>query len=315
MGRARGRGLPARGIAALALAPVAGPSRDAVASLDGAGPLVLSTAACRRSRRPASTCRRLDRSAQPAVRAAVPAVDRRRRRSAAGSACPGRDDRRVRRRRVALPAGHDVLEGVRLGGPQGRDAHDPPRPRRRVVVRDATCGTRSRRDAVLAPAEGVPGAFALPASVAGPRGGGTRSRASPTASPATARRRRSCSASTRCSSRTIAIPLAPHAEPLPPGAVTLRSLVAAGRLVPRAAGARRLAAAHPGSDPAERAALGYLSANCGGCHNDRGPLARLGFSFKHEGRARRTPDRAGSRRRSRRTGASSCPAWRPRART
>jgi mono/diheme cytochrome c family protein len=31
-----------------------------------------------------------------------------------------------------------------------------------------------------------------------------------------------------------------------------------------------------------RAAIGYLSANCGGCHNARGPLARLGFSLLHD---------------------------------
>jgi hypothetical protein len=76
-------------------------------------------------------------------------------------------------------------------------------------------------------------------------------------------------------------PLAPHAEPLPAGAVTLRTLVAEGRLVP----ARRELAARPprirAQGPVERAALGYLSANCGGCHNARGPLARLGFSLLH----------------------------------
>jgi hypothetical protein len=76
-------------------------------------------------------------------------------------------------------------------------------------------------------------------------------------------------------------PLAPHAEPLPAGAVTLRTLVAEGRLVPARA---ELAARPPrirAQGPVERAAVGYLSANCGSCHNARGPLARLGFSLLH----------------------------------
>lgn len=76
-------------------------------------------------------------------------------------------------------------------------------------------------------------------------------------------------------------PLAPHAEPLPAGAVTLSGLVARGLLVPAdpswAATPPRIRA----DDPVERAALGYLAANCGACHNDTGPLARLGLSLHH----------------------------------
>lgn len=77
-------------------------------------------------------------------------------------------------------------------------------------------------------------------------------------------------------------PLAPHAEPLPAGALTLRTLVKTNRLSPPSA---HLATASPRireSDPIARAALGYLSANCGGCHNDRGPLARLGLVLSHD---------------------------------
>lgn len=77
-------------------------------------------------------------------------------------------------------------------------------------------------------------------------------------------------------------PLAPHAEPPLSGAVTLCTLVDEDLLRP----ARPELAALPPrirtDDPVERAALGYLSANCGGCHNDRGPLARLGLSLLHE---------------------------------
>ena len=77
-------------------------------------------------------------------------------------------------------------------------------------------------------------------------------------------------------------PLAPHAEPLLPGAATLRSLVTANRLDPP----RPDLVSHPPrireSNPVARAALGYLSGNCGGCHNDRGPLARLGLVLLHD---------------------------------
>lgn len=77
-------------------------------------------------------------------------------------------------------------------------------------------------------------------------------------------------------------PLAPHTQPLPQGAVTLAALVKEDRLAP----ARPDLMAQPprirSRDPVERAALGYLSGNCGGCHHPDGPLARLGFSLLHE---------------------------------
>jgi hypothetical protein len=77
-------------------------------------------------------------------------------------------------------------------------------------------------------------------------------------------------------------PLAPHAEPLVSNAVTIRTLVEAGRLYPPL----HDLVSHPPrireADPVARAALGYLSANCGGCHNDRGPLARLGLVLLHD---------------------------------
>lgn len=77
-------------------------------------------------------------------------------------------------------------------------------------------------------------------------------------------------------------PLAPNAEPLGAGAITLRALLEENRLEP----SRPDLALRPPrireSDPVARAALGYLSANCGGCHNDRGPLARLGLVLLHD---------------------------------
>ena len=77
-------------------------------------------------------------------------------------------------------------------------------------------------------------------------------------------------------------PLAPHAEPLGPDAVTLRSLVETDRLQPPRPDLARRPPRIRERDPTARAALGYLSANCGGCHNDRGPLARLGLVLLHD---------------------------------
>ena len=63
-------------------------------------------------------------------------------------------------------------------------------------------------------------------------------------------------------------PLSPHAEPLEPGMLTVTSLVHEQRLKPArpdlVAPAPRVQAANPEA----RAALGYLSTNCGICHRD-----------------------------------------------
>ena len=76
-------------------------------------------------------------------------------------------------------------------------------------------------------------------------------------------------------------PLAPHAEPVPAGGVTLPDLVQRGlvRRLPREL------IAHPprieASSPRARAALGYLHANCGNCHDTVGPLASIGLSLRY----------------------------------
>jgi hypothetical protein len=76
-------------------------------------------------------------------------------------------------------------------------------------------------------------------------------------------------------------PNAPHAEPPPPGAVDLAGLVARGLvrgLPPHLARTPpRIAAATPTS----RAALGYLNANCGGCHTGVGDLSSLSFALNY----------------------------------
>jgi hypothetical protein len=68
-------------------------------------------------------------------------------------------------------------------------------------------------------------------------------------------------------------PNAVHGEPLPEGAVTLRTLVDEGILTPSRTGV-------PGEPPRirsasarTRAVLGYLAANCGSCHKGDGEMA------------------------------------------
>jgi len=81
-------------------------------------------------------------------------------------------------------------------------------------------------------------------------------------------------------------PLAPNAEPLRQGDVTLDILVRRGlvRGLPRYVLERppRVAAA----TPLARAAIGYLHANCSLCHDSIGPMRSLGVSLRHSLRAK-----------------------------
>ena len=76
-------------------------------------------------------------------------------------------------------------------------------------------------------------------------------------------------------------PAAPHSEERSSGMVDLRFLIE-----------RKLIGPHPkawdgtpprieAASPAARAALGYLHANCGNCHNLAGPLEARGLIFRH----------------------------------
>lgn len=67
---------------------------------------------------------------------------------------------------------------------------------------------------------------------------------------------------------------APHAEAKRPGDVDLPALLDRGLVRNAAAGE---APSLRASSPVARTALGYLHANCGHCHNARGPLADLGL--------------------------------------
>lgn len=77
-------------------------------------------------------------------------------------------------------------------------------------------------------------------------------------------------------------PAAPHAEALQPGMLTLQTLIterlfeAGGHLMTRHA--PRIA-----GDARTRAALGYLTANCGHCHNEASPVATVRFPLRASG--------------------------------
>jgi hypothetical protein len=83
-------------------------------------------------------------------------------------------------------------------------------------------------------------------------------------------------------------PNAPHADALPNDALDLPALVKEGRLKGfTGTTSPRIAA----RTPTERAALGYLHANCGHCHRDEGALASLGMKLTDGDVASSTVDR------------------------
>jgi cytochrome c553 len=67
-------------------------------------------------------------------------------------------------------------------------------------------------------------------------------------------------------------PLAIHGEPRPEGALSVASLVAAGLLTLERAGQPPPRPRIATADPTTRAVLGYLAANCGGCHAREGDV-------------------------------------------
>jgi hypothetical protein len=77
-------------------------------------------------------------------------------------------------------------------------------------------------------------------------------------------------------------PHAIHGDPIGPGVLTLTELRAEGRLTGVPAGAFDHAPRIRTTNPRTRAALGYLAANCGSCHNGRGEIAALGPVLRYE---------------------------------
>lgn len=84
-------------------------------------------------------------------------------------------------------------------------------------------------------------------------------------------------------------PLAPHAEPVRMGDVDLATLRARGLLRDAPTAWQHEAPRIDARSPHERAALGYLLGNCSNCHNDDGPLRRLGLRFDLPLATRGTP--------------------------
>lgn len=75
------------------------------------------------------------------------------------------------------------------------------------------------------------------------------------------------------------VPGVPHAEPKRPDDIDLRGLLHKGLLRNLAMDSITAPPKLSTSSPVARAALGYLHANCGHCHNARGPLAEIGLDL------------------------------------
>lgn len=131
------------------------------------------------------------------------------------------------------------------------------------------------RDAVLAPNEGVASATDL---------GGGVAHAIPSAADCLACHATGPSPVLGFSALQLSPdrdPGALHQEQRPPNAIDLRALVVR-RMI---SGIDPILMREPpriaARTPTERAALGYLHGNCGGCHRDDGALAGLGMSLAH----------------------------------
>ena len=77
-------------------------------------------------------------------------------------------------------------------------------------------------------------------------------------------------------------PNAIHAEPLEAGMVTLETLLVEQRVSHAPPDWATHAPRVETSNPRTRSVLGYLVANCGGCHNGRGEIAALGPVLRYE---------------------------------
>jgi hypothetical protein len=92
-----------------------------------------------------------------------------------------------------------------------------------------------------------------------------------------------------------ALQLSPAREPSSPSEprasdnLDLAKLMATGRLSGTPAGWAKQPPRIVGRGPQERAALGYMHANCGSCHDSRGNLAVLGLNLRHRESVGREP--------------------------
>lgn len=79
-------------------------------------------------------------------------------------------------------------------------------------------------------------------------------------------------------------PNALHADTLTDGMITLRTLVDERLIAPKRTHFKTSPPRIAAATPEARAALGYLSTNCGSCHNRENSIASLGLLLKHEAR-------------------------------
>jgi hypothetical protein len=75
--------------------------------------------------------------------------------------------------------------------------------------------------------------------------------------------------------------MAPNTEPFAPGMIDLTSLIGRRRLANMPARFTDTPPRIAATSPRARAALGYLDANCGGCHNAADSLSSVGLVLKH----------------------------------
>ena len=76
-------------------------------------------------------------------------------------------------------------------------------------------------------------------------------------------------------------PSAPHGEPLTREMITLKTLMHDNLIYPKRPELIESPPRITASSPEARAALGYLSTNCGSCHNRESSIASLGLTLKH----------------------------------
>ena len=218
---------------------------------------------------------RRHRRRQPPVLAAVSAVDRRRRQAALDPPAGRHHDRRQQ------PAPAGSFPSARGSGRSsalpaaGRDAVPVESVGRRMARRAATCGTRRGPMPCWHASDGVAGAWRSRPG----RQHNIPSRSDCAACHGEARRPLGFNPLQLSTDRD---PNAIHGEPLTPDMVTLQTLFDEGLLT--GAGSPRSRQTPPriaADDPQTRAVLGYLSGNCGACHNGDGQISAQ--------RARRSP--------------------------
>ena len=251
------------GMAAAVQSPAASTGECAAAAVAVADGTVFD---CRRRAR--------DRSGEPAVLAAVSALERRCAQIPLGAAAGRSNDRRPRRRSLGLSRGYALLEGVHVRRSEGRDTVPAQGRARELDV----CELRVERGD-------------RPTQSSRPKTACRTWRKSRRGSVTAFRRWRTAARVTtvpvprfwdlrRLQLSTDRDPLAPHAEPLTPQMLTLKTLTDEQLLAPVRPELVNAPPRIAAPDARTRAVLGYLSANCGGCHNSESSLASLGLLLK-----------------------------------